>query len=76
MEDLKQSTRKEIPTIYFRDYRNVSSNVFKAKLSELDWSLVTGNSEVNMAFVPFVRLVNRIFLKHAPTKVIEKKENK
>ena len=44
--------------------------------SELDWSLVTENSEVNLDFETFVQLVNRVLNKHAPTKVIEKKGNK
>ena len=44
--------------------------------SELDWSLVTENSEVNLDFETFVQLINRVLNKHAPTKVIEKKGNK
>ena len=75
IEDLKQTPNKEIPTISFRDYKNFSDDAFKSELSELDWSLVTENSEVNLWFKTFVRLVNRILDKHAPTKVIEKKEN-
>ena len=76
IEDLKQTSNKEIPTISFRDYKNFSDNAFKAELSELDWSLVTENSEVNLGFETFVRFVNRILDKHAPTKIIGKKENK
>ena len=73
-QDLKQTTK--IPTISFRYFKNLSDDVFKAELSELDWSLVTENSEVNLEFDTFFRLVNRILDKHAPTKIIEKKENK
>ena len=76
IEDLKQTTSKEIPTISFRDNKNFSDDAFKAELSELDWPLVTKNSEVNLTFETLVRLVNRILDKHAPTKIIEKKENK
>ena len=76
IEDLKQTPNKEIPTISFSDYKNFSDDAFKAELSELDWSLITENSEVNLGFETFVRLVNRILGKHAPTKIIEKKENK
>ena len=73
IEDLKQTTSKEIPTISFRDYKNFSDDAFKAELSELDWSLVTENSEVNLAFETFVRLVNSILNKHVPTKITERK---
>ena len=76
IEDLKQIPNKEIPTISFRDYKNFSDDAFKAEISDLDWSLVTENSEVNLGFETFVRLVNRILDKHAPTKIIEKKQNK
>ena len=76
IEDLKQTPNKEIPTIRFRDYKNFNDDAFKAELSELDWSLVTENSEVNLGFETFLRLVNRILDKHVPTKIIEKKENK
>ena len=76
IEDLKQTPNKEIPTISFRNYKNFSDDAFKDELRELDWSLVTENSEVNLGFNTFVRLVNRILDKHAPIKVIEKKENK
>ena len=76
IEDLKQTPNKEIPIISFRDYKNFSDDAFKAELSKLDCSLVTENSEVNLEFETFVRLVNRILDKHAPTKIIEKKENK
>ena len=44
--------------------------------SELDWSLVTENSEVNLDFETFVQLINRVLNIHAPTKVIEKMANK
>ena len=73
IEDLKQTPSKEIPTISFRDYKNFSDDAFKAELSELDWSLVTENSEVNLGFETFVQLVSRILDKHAPAKIIEKK---
>ena len=75
IEDLKQTPNKEIPTISFKDHKNFSDDAFKAELSELDWSLVTENSEVNSGFETFVRLVNRILDKHEPTKIIEKNEN-
>ena len=74
-EDLKQTPSKEIPTISFRDYKNFSDDAFKAEFSELDWSVVTENSETNLGFKTFVRLVNRTLDKHALTKVIEKKIN-
>ena len=76
IEDLKQTLNKEIATITFKDYKSFSDDAFKAELSELDWSLLTENSEVNLGFETFVRLVNRILDKHVPTKIIEKKENK
>ena len=76
IKNLKQTPSKEIPTISFRDYKNFSDDAFKAELSELDWSLVTENSEVNLGFETFVRLVNRILDKDVPTKIIEKEENK
>ena len=76
IEDLKQTPSKEIPTISLRDYKNFSGDAFKAELSELDWSLVTENSEVNLGFETFVRLVNRILDKHTPTKEIEKRKIK
>ena len=73
IEDLKQTPSKEIPTISFRDYKNFSDDAFKAEFSELDWSVVTENSEMNLGFKTFVRLVNRTLDKHALTKVIAKK---
>ena len=76
IEELKQTPIKEIPTISFRNYKNFSDDAFEAELRELDWSLVTENSEVNLGFNTFVQLVNKILDKHAPIKVIEKKENK
>ena len=69
-EDLKQTPSKEIPTISFRDYKNFSDDAFKAEISEFDWSLVTENGKVNLEFETFVRHVNRILDKHAPTKII------
>ena len=75
IEDLNQTPSKEIPTISFRSYKNFSDDAFKAEFRELDWTLVAENSEVNLGFNSFVRLVNRIVDKHAPIKVIEKKEN-
>ena len=50
IEDLKQTPNKEIPTISFRNYKNFSDDAFKEELCELDWSLVTENSEVNPGF--------------------------
>ena len=76
IEDLKQTSNKEIPTISFRNYKNFSDDAFKEELRELDWSLVTENSEVKLGFNTFVRLVNRILDKHAPIRVIEKKGKK
>ena len=76
IEDLKQTPNKEIPTISLRNYKNFSDDAFKEGLCELDWSLVTENSKVNLGFNTFVQLVNRILDKHAPIKVIEKSENK
>ena len=73
IEDLKQTPNKEIPTISFRDYKNFCD---EEELSELDWSLVKENSEVNLGFETSVQLINRTLDKHTPTKVIEKKENK
>ena len=54
-EDLiKETSRKEIPTISFRDNKNFRDDAFKAKLSEVDCSLVTKNSEVNLSLETFV----------------------
>ena len=76
IEDFKETPSKEFPTISFRQFKHFSDNAFKVELGELDWSLVTENSEVNLGFETFVRLVNiRILDKNAPTKIIEKKEN-
>ena len=76
IENLKQNPSKKIPTISFRHYKSFSGVAFKAELSELDWLLVTEKSEVNLGFETLMQLGNRILNKHAPTKVIEKKENK
>ena len=57
IEDLKQTPNKEIPTISLRDYTIFIDDAFKAELRELNWSLVTENSEVNLGFGTFVRLL-------------------
>ena len=50
IEDLKETPSNEISTNNLRNYKNFSDYAFKAELCELDWSLVTKNSEMNLGF--------------------------
>ena len=74
IENLKQPSFKQNPPISFRDYKKFNEEAFKTELCELDWSFITENNDINLSFEIFLRFINRILDKHAPTK--KKRENK
>ena len=51
-----------------RDYNNFNKDSFKRDIDEKDWSLATGNTNVNLNFEIFLRLIGKIIDKDAPLK--------
>ena len=63
--------------IEFRDYKNLNTYAFKIDTGEIDWSLATGNTDVNLSFEIFLRLIGKIIDKHPLSrKQVEKKKIK
>ena len=63
--------------IQHRDYKNFNTDVFKRDIGEIDWSLATGNKDVNLNFEMFLKLIGKNFYKNVPLKKTsgEKKKN-
>ena len=62
--------------IEHRDYRNFNTDSFKRDIDEIDWSLATGNTDFNLSFEVFLRLIGKILDKHAPLKKTSRKKIK
>ena len=54
--------------IEHRDYNNFNKDSFTRDIDEKDWSLATGNTNVNLNFEIFLRLIEKIIDKDAPLK--------
>ena len=52
------------------------THAFKKDIDEIDWSLATGNTDVNLSFEIFLRLIGKILDKHAPLKKKSRKKQK
>ena len=57
-------------------YKNFNGEAFKTKFSELDWSFVTENNDINLGFVTFLHFINKISDKHVPIKIVKKEKTK
>ena len=62
--------------IEHRDYNNFNTDAFKRDIDEIDWPLATGNTDVNLSFEIFLRLIGNILNKHAPKHAPLKKTSK
>ena len=62
--------------IEHRDYNNFNTDTFKGDIDEIDWPLTTGNTDVNLSFEIFLRLIGKILDKHAPLKKKSRKKQK
>ena len=60
----------------FRDYKNFNTYTFEREIDEIDWSLATGNTDINLSFEIFLRLIGKIIDKHAPLKKTSRKKQK
>ena len=60
----------------FRDYKNLNTYTFEKEIDEIDWSLATGNADINLSFEIFLRLIGKIIDKHAPLKKTSRKKKK
>ena len=77
LEDVFQtSSTKASFQVTFRDYKNFNDNAFKNDLNEVDWSLATNNTDVNLGFEIFLRLFNNVLDRHAPFKQAKKQQKK
>ena len=77
IQNLKQpSFNQNPPPISFRDYKKFNKEAFKTELSELDWSFVTQNNDINLGFETFLRFINKTLDKNAPIKTVKKRKNK
>ena len=56
--------------------RKLYYSYFKKGIDEIDWSLATGNTDVNLSFEAFLRLIGKILDKHAPLKKTSRKKQK
>ena len=54
--------------IQHRDHKNFNTDVFKRDKGEIDWSLATGNKDVNLNFEMFLKLIGKNFYKNVPLK--------
>ena len=54
--------------IEHKDYNNFNTDAFKKDIDEIDWSLATGNTDVNLSFEIFLRLIGKILDKHGSLK--------
>ena len=60
----------------FRDYKNLNTYTFEKEIDEIDWSLATGNADINLSFEIFLRLIGKIIDKHAPLKKTSRKKKR
>ena len=59
-----------------RDYNNFNIYAFKRDIDEIHWSLAAGNTDINLSFEIFLRLIGKILDKHAPLKKKSRKKQK
>ena len=59
-----------------KDYKNFNTDAFKRDSDEINWSLATGNADVNLGFETFLRLTEKTLDKHAPLKKKSRKKEK
>ena len=67
--------RKDYQTEH-TDYQNFNTDVFKRDIDQIDWFLATGNTDVNLNFEIFLRLIEKTLDKHAPPKKTSRKKEK
>ena len=58
------------------DYNNFNTDAFKRDIDEIDWSLATGNTDVNLISEIFLRFTGKILDKHTPLKKTSRKKQK
>ena len=59
------------------NHQQADRYAFKRDIDEINWSLATGNTDVNLSFEIFLRLIGKIIDKHAPMKKqVEKNKEK
>ena len=56
--------------------KTFNTDVFKRGIGEIDWSLATGNKDVNLNFEMFLRLIGKNFYKNVPLKKTSGEKNK
>ena len=67
--------RKDYQTEH-TDYQNFNTDVFKRDIDQIEWFLATGNTDVNLSFEIFLRLIEKTLDKHAPPKKTSRKKEK
>ena len=69
VENLPENiTDRNDDQIQHRDHKNFNTDVFKRDKGEIDWSLATGNKDVNLNFEMFLKLIGKNFYKNVPLK--------
>ena len=60
--------------IELRDYKNFNTDAFKRDIDEIDWPFAIGNTNVNLSFEIFLRLIGKILVKHISLKKTSRKK--
>ena len=68
-----QTYKTKNPEATIRDYKKFTSESFQSDIKKTDWSLATENSDVDLGFETFSKLLSRTLDKSAPYKDIRKK---
>ena len=76
-ENFKENsiTKKSNQTV-FRDFKNFNMDAFERDLSAIDWSLATGNTDIDLIFKSFLRIFYRVLDKHARLKKTAKRQKR
>ena len=56
------------------NHQQADRYAFKRDIDEINWSLATGNTDVNLSFEIFLRFIGKIIDKHAPLKKTSRKK--
>ena len=76
IENLLENIDRNDDQIELRDYKNVNTDAFKKGIDEIDWPLAIGNTNVNLSFKIFLRLIGKIIVKHTSLKKTSRKKQK
>ena len=78
LEQVNNDNRKKETILTYRDFSVNNINNFKTQLNLVDWGLITGSNNVNVACDNFNLIFSNLFERHFPilTKKVKNSDNK